>query len=108
MLDFTASWCNPCKQIAPFFKELSEKYLNVYFIKVDVDKFEELCDFYNVNLMPTFVFLENKLIKGRVDGADKTNIEKFFEKIEDLDIKNVEKDLLKSFRNFSVSNGTLL
>ena len=108
LLDFTATWCNPCRQIAPFFKELSKKYLNVYFVKVDVDKFSELSDFYEVSLMPTFIFLENKLIKGRVDGADKLNIEKLFETIKDLEIKNVEEDVLKSLRNFSVSNGTLL
>lgn len=108
LLDFTATWCGPCKQIAPFFKELSSKYLNVTFVKVDVDKFDELCNFYDVTLMPTFVLLENKIIKGRVNGANTEKIEKLIQTIEELDVKIVEKDQLEVFRNMKISNGTLL
>eukprot|EP01079_Euglenida_sp_SAG-EU17-18_P000822 gene822-2549_t len=37
VVDFTASWCGPCKMIAPKFAEFAEKYPGAVFVKVDVD-----------------------------------------------------------------------
>ncbi|PRD36130.1 UNVERIFIED_CONTAM: Thioredoxin [Trichonephila clavipes] len=42
VVDFHATWCGPCKMIAPFFQELSEQNTDVVFLKVDVDEVEIL------------------------------------------------------------------
>ena len=40
IVDFSATWCGPCRMISPYFEELSTKYSGVTFIKVDVDAVE--------------------------------------------------------------------
>mmetsp|Transcript_16058 Transcript_16058/g.15464 ORF Transcript_16058/g.15464 Transcript_16058/m.15464 type:complete len:135 (-) Transcript_16058:240-644(-) len=60
VVDFTASWCGPCVQIAPKFQRLSEEYPNVVFIKVDVDKCPSIAKAYKVSAMPTFKFIKGK------------------------------------------------
>ena len=42
IVDFTASWCPPCKMIKPYFEELSKRHTDVQFIKVDVDNLEDV------------------------------------------------------------------
>lgn len=38
VVDFTGSWCGPCRLMAPFFAELARKMPSVLFLKVDVDE----------------------------------------------------------------------
>lgn len=70
LIDFFATWCGPCKHIAPKFEELSKVYTNVTFLKVDVDESAELAEFFHIRAMPTFVFLRDGAIVKKIEGAD--------------------------------------
>ncbi|CCD61449.1 Thioredoxin-1 [Caenorhabditis elegans] len=59
ILDFYATWCGPCKAIAPLYKELATTHKGIIFCKVDVDEAEDLCSKYDVKMMPTFIFTKN-------------------------------------------------
>ena len=76
VVDFTATWCPPCRFIAPFFTELSEKYPNVLFLKVDVDDLNDIASEYGVQAMPTFKFLKDGVVVDEVVGANKAELEK--------------------------------
>ena len=56
---FTASWCGPCKNIGPKFQELSAKYPNLLYKRVDVDDNEEIQEKCGVSQMPTFQFYKD-------------------------------------------------
>ena len=70
VLYFTASWCGPCKRIAPRVQELANENPDVNFYKIDVDVFEELTMSGGVNCMPTFLIYKNNSQVGILEGAD--------------------------------------
>jgi len=80
IVDFTASWCGPCKRIAPFYEELSSKYPNAVFLKVDVDQCQETAAGHGVTAMPTFMFFRNKTKLDKLQGADNKALEDMIKK----------------------------
>jgi len=72
VIDYSTSWCGPCKIIAPKFDELSEQYKDVAFLKVmgdsspDADK---LMRSQGVRALPSFHFWKNKKQVDSVSGA---------------------------------------
>lgn len=72
VLKFSASWCGPCKQIAPHIEQLSVEYPYVNFYSVDADDNEcaELVNTYNVSALPTFVYIRNGELLDTVCGAN--------------------------------------
>lgn len=59
LVDFFATWCGPCKMLAPVLEEVSADYPEVAFVKVDVDESEELARRYGIRVIPTLVLLRN-------------------------------------------------
>ena len=78
IVDFSATWCGPCKMISPKFEELSmqSKYQNIRFAKVDVDEVPELANEYQVQSLPTFMTFKNGKFAGETKGANLENITK--------------------------------
>lgn len=60
VIDFWASWCGPCKMLAPAVAHLAEKYQGKALVaKVNVDEEPELAQRFGVMSIPTLVFLKN-------------------------------------------------
>ncbi|XP_058185366.1 thioredoxin H2-like [Rhododendron vialii] len=80
MVDFSASWCPPCKLMEPVINAMSSKYADVEFIKIDVDELSNVAQEFGVQAMPTFVLLKQGKEVDRVVGAMKDELEKKVEK----------------------------
>jgi len=71
VVDFTASWCGPCRMIAPHFESMSAEYAsNAIFVKVDVDAMDKLAQKCGIRAMPTFQFYKNGEKVDEFSGAD--------------------------------------
>lgn len=53
VVDFYATWCGPCKMLAPVIDALAEKYSDVTFLKVDIDEVSDLAETYWITSIPT-------------------------------------------------------
>lgn len=70
VLDFTAAWCGPCKQLAPVLETLAKEYAGqVRIAAIDVDAEPVLAQQYDVRAMPTLVLLRDGREVGRVVGS---------------------------------------
>lgn len=108
VLDFTASWCGPCQVIAPQFESISKEeiFKHIKFYKVDVDENEDLCEEYEINCMPTFVFLKDKKLVDSMKGANikdlRSKIESNF--CETNDDKEIDIDTSGSQTNVEIAS----
>ena len=75
ILDFFATWCGPCKMLAPVLEELSEDYPSVKICKTDVDEAPGLAQKFGIQSIPTVVFFKDGKAVGHFVGyRDKEQI----------------------------------
>ena len=75
IVDFYATWCGPCKMIAPILEELAVEYqgkIDIY--KIDTDVERELAGAFGIQSVPTLLFIpvngEPRVIRGAMPKAD--------------------------------------
>ena len=81
LVDFWASWCGPCKMIAPHIDELAKEYVGKMKIgKVDVDVNSKVATEYGVMSIPTIIFFKNgKVMNQHVGAVSKLDLKRKIE-----------------------------
>jgi thioredoxin len=74
VVDFFATWCGPCQQIAPKVAAMAANYNHVKFVKVDVDECKDVQQQFGVTSMPTFKFLKGGKEVESMSGADENGL----------------------------------
>lgn len=68
VLDFYATWCPPCQQLAPNFASAAKQLPNVLCIKINAEQFNAISKQYFVRSFPTLVFLRNGVRVSTISG----------------------------------------
>ncbi|KAJ0089393.1 hypothetical protein Patl1_31571 [Pistacia atlantica] len=76
VVNFSATWCGPCRMMAPFYRELSEKYPSLMFLVVDVDELIDFSTSWDIKATPTFFFLKDGQQVDKLVGANKPELQK--------------------------------
>ena len=81
VVDFWATWCGPCRMVAPIISELAEKYDGKIVVgKCDVEECDELAAEFGIRNIPTILFFKNGEVVDKLVGAvAKANFEEKFE-----------------------------
>ncbi len=86
LVDFYATWCGPCRKLAPVLKELQKEYGDkVKIYKVNVDKERELSGVFGVRSIPTLLFIPKEGKPYIANGAlKKEALKEAFKEIFDI------------------------
>jgi thioredoxin len=76
IMDSFATWCGPCKKIAPDFEKLSYICKDTIFIKTDIDIAQDIAEKFVIESIPTFILFKNKKISRRYTGSNIDEIKK--------------------------------
>lgn len=68
LVDFWATWCGPCRMLAPTLEEMSEKYSDFQIVKVNVDECSALAIRYGIEVIPTLLVFKGGQVVNRAAG----------------------------------------
>lgn len=82
LVDFWATWCGPCRMIAPIVEEIANEYAGkVVIAKVDVDEMGELAQRYRIMNIPTLMlFKQGQLVDKAIGARPKAALEQMLNK----------------------------
>jgi thioredoxin len=70
LIDFWASWCAPCRMMAPILNEISAELTgNAHVGKVNIEEYQQLAQKYKVRNIPTMILLKNGVEVNRFVGV---------------------------------------
>ncbi|KAL7471698.1 hypothetical protein ACHAXS_011996 [Conticribra weissflogii] len=74
VVDFTATWCPPCRMIGPIFEAMANEFPDALFVKVDVDAASDIAQQCGIRAMPTFQFYKNGAKVNEFSGASEQKL----------------------------------
>ena len=82
IVDFFATWCMPCKMLAPTFEAVSDEYEDVDFYKIDIDQNPALVNTFSIESVPTLIFIKNgEVVEQHIGVRSKNELEEIISRL---------------------------
>ena len=73
LVDFYATWCGPCKMMAPILEQVNQQIKGkLRIVKIDTDRYPQLASRYSIEALPTLVLFKNGEPVDRIEGVMQT------------------------------------
>jgi len=96
VVDFWVAWCEPCKQFAPVFEEMSEQHPDVIFGKVNTEEQQALATQFKIHSTPTLmIFREHISVFVQPNALSPADLEEVVGKIRELDMDHVRTEIAR-------------
>lgn len=94
IIDFWAPWCGPCQSFGPVYEEISEKYPDIVFAKVNTEDQQEIAAQFNIRSIPTLMIFREQIILYAEPGAlPGSAFEELIGRAKDVDMDEVRKSV---------------
>lgn len=94
IIDFWAPWCGPCQNFAPIYSEVSERYPDIVFAKVNTEEEQELGAMFQIRSIPTLMIMREQVIVFSQPGMlPAPTFEEIIGKARDLDMAEVHRQV---------------
>ena len=94
IIDFWAEWCGPCKSFSPIYEDVSKKYEDIVFGKIDTETEQELAGHFQIRSIPTLmIFREQVVLFSQAGMLNAQQLEEVIGKIKEIDMAKVHEEI---------------
>jgi len=94
IIDFWAEWCGPCKSFSPIYEDVSKKYEDIVFGKIDTETEQELAGHFQIRSIPTLmIFREQVVLFSQPGMLNAQQLEEVIGKIKEIDMAKVHEEI---------------